>query len=210
MDHDHTHKHPQSQADHTAHHHMHDHGHDHDASPAPAAGQAIDPVCGMQVPVTAGARTRQYGDQTFYFCSDGCQSRFDADPWFYALGKAATAEKQAPAGTQWTCPMHPQIIRDAPGACPICGMALEPVIPSDEPSAELVDFTRRLWVSVAAAVHLGVAKSGAINKVDLDGPSLSQFNPVVGGVIFNESEISITDAPGLGIIEVRGLEMIKP
>ena len=65
-------------------------------------------------------------------------------------------------------------------------------------------------ISVAAAVHLGVAKSGAINKVDLDGPSLSQFNPVVGGVIFNESEISITDAPGLGIIEVRGLEMIKP
>ena len=160
MDHDHTHKHPQSQTDHTAHHHMHDHGHDHDASPAPAAGQAIDPVCGMQVPVTAGARTRQYGDQTFYFCSDGCQSRFDADPWFYASGKAATAEKQAPAGTQWTCPMHPQIIRDAPGACPICGMALEPVIPSDEPSAELVDFTRRLWVSVAAAVPLVILTMG--------------------------------------------------
>ncbi len=160
MDHDHTHKHPQSQTDHTAHHHMHDHGHDHDASPAPAAGQAIDPVCGMQVPVTAGARTRQYGDQTFYFCSDGCQSRFDADPWFHASGKAATAEKQAPAGTQWTCPMHPQIIRDAPGACPICGMALEPVIPSDEPSAELVDFTRRLWVSVAAAVPLVILTMG--------------------------------------------------
>ncbi len=160
MDHGHTHKHPQSQTDHTAHHHMHDHGHDHDASPAPAAGQAIDPVCGMQVPVTAGARTRQYGDQTFYFCSDGCQSRFDADPWFYASGKAATAEKQAPAGTQWTCPMHPQIIRDAPGACPICGMALEPVIPSDEPSAELVDFTRRLWVSVAAAVPLVILTMG--------------------------------------------------
>ncbi len=137
MDHDHTHKHPQSQTDHTAHHHMHDHGHDHDASPAPAAGQAIDPVCGMQVPVTAGARTRQYGDQTFYFCSDGCQSRFDADPWFYASGKAATAEKQAPAGTQWTCPMHPQIIRDAPGACPICGMALEPVIPRTNPVRSL-------------------------------------------------------------------------
>ena len=65
-------------------------------------------------------------------------------------------------------------------------------------------------ISVAAAVHLAVAKSNAITKVDLDGPSLGQFNPVRGGVIFNESEISITDAPGLGIVEVEGLEMLKP
>jgi len=64
-------------------------------------------------------------------------------------------------------------------------------------------------ISVAAAVHLAAAKSDAISKVDLDGPSLGQFNPVEGGVIFNESEITITDAPGLGIVEVRGLEMIK-
>lgn len=139
---------------------MHDHGHDHDASPAPAAGQAIiDPVCGMQVPVTAGARTRQYGDQTFYFCSDGCQSRFDADPWFYARARRRRRKsrpRQAPNGPA-RCT---QIIRDAPGACPICGMALEPVIPSDEPSAELVDFTRRLWVSVAAAVPLVILTMG--------------------------------------------------
>jgi o-succinylbenzoate synthase len=63
-------------------------------------------------------------------------------------------------------------------------------------------------ISVAAAVHLAVAKADAITKVDLDGPSLSQFNPVEGGVIFNESEISITDAPGLGIRRIRGLEPI--
>ena len=63
-------------------------------------------------------------------------------------------------------------------------------------------------ISVAAAAHLAVAKSDAITKVDLDGPSLSQFNPVDGGVIFNESEISITDAPGLGIKSIRGLEPI--
>ena len=61
-------------------------------------------------------------------------------------------------------------------------------------------------VSVAAAVHVAVAKSEAITKVDLDGPSLSQFNPVEGGVLFNESEISITDAPGLGIRSIQGLE----
>jgi o-succinylbenzoate synthase len=63
-------------------------------------------------------------------------------------------------------------------------------------------------VSVSAAVHLAVAKSSVITKVDLDGPSLCQFNPVVGGVIFNESEISVTQAPGLGIREIRGLEAL--
>jgi len=63
-------------------------------------------------------------------------------------------------------------------------------------------------ISVAAAVHLAVAKSDVITKVDLDGPSLGQFDPVSGGVRFNESEISISDAPGLGITDVRGLEML--
>ena len=63
-------------------------------------------------------------------------------------------------------------------------------------------------ISVAAAVHVAVAKSSAITKIDLDGPSLCAFNPVDGGVIFNESEISVTDAPGLGIRDIRGLELI--
>jgi L-alanine-DL-glutamate epimerase-like enolase superfamily enzyme len=61
-------------------------------------------------------------------------------------------------------------------------------------------------IGVAAAVHLAVAKSDVITKVDLDGPSLCAFDPVDGGVTFNESEISIGDAPGLGIREIRGLE----
>ena len=63
-------------------------------------------------------------------------------------------------------------------------------------------------ISVAAAVHVAVAKANAITKIDLDGPSLCAFNPVDGGVLFNESEISVTDAPGLGIREIRGLEPI--
>jgi L-alanine-DL-glutamate epimerase-like enolase superfamily enzyme len=65
-------------------------------------------------------------------------------------------------------------------------------------------------ISVAAAVHVAVAKANVITKIDLDGPSLGQFNPVVGGVLFNESEISIPDAPGLGIQEIKGLEMLQP
>ncbi len=64
-------------------------------------------------------------------------------------------------------------------------------------------------VSVAAAVHLAIAKSGAISKVDLDGPSLCQYDPVEGGVVFDEADIAVSDAPGLGIKNVRGLEMLK-
>merc|ERR1711939_318138 len=85
-----------------------------------------------------------FNDQTFYFCSDGCRTKFDTDPWFYASGNAGKVKKASSSGGQWTCPMHPEIVRDEPGSCPICGMALEPVVPSDEPSEELTDFTRRL------------------------------------------------------------------
>jgi o-succinylbenzoate synthase len=63
-------------------------------------------------------------------------------------------------------------------------------------------------ISVAAAVHVAVAKSDAITKIDLDGPSLCTFNPIDGGVIFNDAEISVTGAAGLGIREIRGLEPI--
>lgn len=64
-------------------------------------------------------------------------------------------------------------------------------------------------VSVAAAVHLAVAKSCVISKIDLDGPSLGLINPVTGGVHFNESEISISDAPGLGITHIESLELLN-
>ena len=73
-----------------------------------------------------------------------------ADPAKYE--GARPAEPTLPKGTQYTCPMHPQIVRDKPGSCPICGMALEPMgVPTGDegPNPELVDFTRRLWVSAA-------------------------------------------------------------
>ncbi len=115
MDHKHDHSHG---------HHDHDHG-THGGAPAQAdPGKAIDPVCGMQVTIKPEARHRDYEGQTFYFCSDGCQSKFDGDPWFYASGAAAKVEKSAPAGTQWTCPMHPEIVRDEPGACTLHRLAV--------------------------------------------------------------------------------------
>ncbi|WP_424934444.1 heavy metal translocating P-type ATPase [Amaricoccus macauensis] len=133
------------------------HHHHHETEGGP---KARDPVCGMSVAITPDARSREYDGKTFHFCSEGCQAKFDADPWFYASGSAAKVTKRAPQGTQWTCPMHPEIIRDEAGSCPICGMALEPMVPSDQPSEELVDFTRRLWISAAAAIPLVILTMG--------------------------------------------------
>lgn len=132
-----------------------------DAGSATKAGAtATDPVCGMTVTVKPDTRTETFDDETFHFCSDKCQTKFKVDPWFYASGRAAGQDKATPANAQYTCPMHPEIVRDAPGACPICGMALEPVVPTDAPSDELTDFTRRMWISAAAAVPLIVLTMG--------------------------------------------------
>ena len=112
-------------------------GHDH-AGHATAPGRgaagnaagttAIDPVCGMTVTLKPETRSETFGGKTFHFCSQKCQTRFRDDPWFYASRRAAGRQKAAPANVRYTCPMHPEIIRDAPGSCPICGMALEPVL----------------------------------------------------------------------------------
>ncbi|MCV2866558.1 heavy metal translocating P-type ATPase [Albidovulum sediminicola] len=151
-------------AEHSHDHHDHSsHDHDRQKNGDKADGpKAKDPVCGMFVTIRPEARSREQGGETFYFCSDNCVAKFEADPWFYASGNAAKLGKRAPKGTQWTCPMHPEIVRDAPGACPICGMALEPMVPSDEPSPELTDFTLRMWISAAAAVPLVILTMGGL------------------------------------------------
>ena len=123
-------------------------------------GHARDPVCGMTVdPVHAAAEVEHAGTR-YFFCSTGCAAKFRADPTRYVTtetadpgamprGSQPAAPPPARRGTTYTCPMHPEIIRDKPGACPICGMALEPVTPApeDEENAELVDMRRRFWVS---------------------------------------------------------------
>lgn len=144
--------------DHSHHHegHAHHHGPSEDTAKGPSA---TDPVCGMTVTITPEARHQDWQGQTFWFCSDKCQTKFGTDPHFYASGHAQDAKPAAQA-TEWTCPMHPQIIRDAPGNCPICGMTLEPVLPTEGDSPELKDFTRRMWVSAALAVPLVILAMG--------------------------------------------------
>ena len=140
-----------------------DHDHHHAAPDIPTGAETVkDPVCGMTVAVKPDGRHAAFGGETFHFCSEKCQTKFKDDPWFYATGRSAERPKVAPADVQYTCPMHPEIIRDAPGACPICGMALEPMVPTDEPSEELTDFTRRMWIAAGAAVPLIVLTMGGL------------------------------------------------
>lgn len=101
-----------------------DHDHHHESPEIPmGATAAKDPVCGMTVVIKPDTRHADFGDKSFHFCSGKCETKFNADPWFYASGRAEGRVKAAPANTQYTCPMHPEIVRDAPGPCPICGMA---------------------------------------------------------------------------------------
>ncbi len=122
---------------------------------------AIDPVCGMTVKLNAGKPKLVYKGTEYHFCNPKCLTRFDADPYFYLSGNSKRRKKAAPKVARYTCPMDPEIVQDGPGTCPICGMALEPMDgQADGPNPELVDFTRRFWVSVAAAVPLLILSMG--------------------------------------------------
>ena len=91
---------------------------------------------------------REHHGHTYYFCSEGCRTKFTADPERYLTKKEEP--EPLPQGTLYTCPMHPEIVQEGPGPCPICGMALEPmgIPPEDAENPELKDFTRRFIVAV--------------------------------------------------------------
>jgi Cu+-exporting ATPase len=151
----------------TAQRHVHEHA-------APAARR--DPVCGM-TPKPDTPHRVVHGGEEILFCSAGCKGTFEADPEKYVraeerahAGCAHHTENGAqvdsgatvPAGSKWTCPMHPEIVRPGPGSCPICGMALEPMAPSaeEEPNLELVDMTRRMWVGAGLSAPLLALEMG--------------------------------------------------
>ncbi|MBL8558164.1 MAG: heavy metal translocating P-type ATPase [Hyphomonadaceae bacterium] len=155
-----------------------DHHHEHAAHADPKR----DPVCGM-VPKPDTPHRLVHDGEEVLFCSAGCKARFTADPAKYAKpapdhsscsavqhGAHGHAHQHpsrpppadAPAGAKWTCPMHPEIVRDGPGSCPICGMALEPMTPSADsgPNPELVDMRRRFIVSAVIAVPVLALEMG--------------------------------------------------
>ena len=149
------------------------------ASDAALAVLVTDPVCGMRVDPGSAAAAVEHEGRTYFFCSDTCRARFIADPERFTTDEAGSDARERHAGHQrhaghgaapdgpppsagagqvveYTCPMHPEIRRPGPGACPICGMALEPVTVTAEtgPSPELRDMTRRFWVGVALSVPI--------------------------------------------------------
>ncbi|HVH37699.1 MAG TPA: heavy metal translocating P-type ATPase, partial [Sphingomicrobium sp.] len=118
-------------------------------------------VCGMDVDPGNTKHRHDLGGKTFYFCSARCREKFAADPDRYINPVEADAGP-VPEGTIWTCPMHPEIRQLGPGTCPICGMALEPLEPSLEegPNPELIDMSRRFWLSAALTLPLIVLAMG--------------------------------------------------
>lgn len=145
----------------------------------------IDPVCGMTVHPDSAAGSYDYQGRTYYFCSTHCVGKFRNDPEAF-LNKQPTQTMVQPVGIQrakphhkntvantsgsdktleigrgpldavYTCPMHPEVVGNAPGSCPICGMALEPrtISLDDEENPELAEMSRRFWVSVVLTVPL--------------------------------------------------------
>jgi Cu+-exporting ATPase len=135
----------------------------HGARPHRPAGQEAvkDPVCGMEVDPAASKHRAEYAGKTFHFCCAGCKTKFDADPARY-LADTGRPVATVPEGAIYTCPMHPQIRQIGPGACPICGMALEPLHVEAQagPNPELANMTRRFWIGLAFAAPLFVIEMG--------------------------------------------------
>ena len=139
--------------------HSHDHAPHAPHPPPPSAGsegvQEIDPVCGMKVTPGKEAGIVDHAGKRYFFCSRKCVAKFEANPATY-LGPKPAPVPAAPAGAVYTCPMHPEVRQVGPGSCPLCGMALEPEVVTLEegPNPELIDMSRRFWLSLVFSVPL--------------------------------------------------------
>jgi Cu2+-exporting ATPase len=128
----------------------------------------VDPVCGMTVRPNPN-KAIEYAGQTYYFCCAGCMTKFSADPGRYLKPPENIPVSPALQNAPHTCPMHPEVQQLGPGACPKCGMALEPMhATAEQDTSELQDMTRRFWVSAVLSLPLlFIAMSDAIPGVHL-------------------------------------------
>jgi Cu+-exporting ATPase len=161
--------------------------HAHDAMPLsflpPGPDAVVDPVCGMTVDPRAAAGQHTHQGRTFWFCSRHCLERFQADPGRY-LAPAPAAAATAGHDIEHTCPMHPEVRQKGPGTCPICGMALEPVVATEAgaPNPELAGMSRRFWVSLLLAAPvfvLAMAEMLPGNHLDSGWIQFALATPVV-------------------------------
>jgi Cu+-exporting ATPase len=124
------------------------------AAPQTAPATVTDPVCGMKIDPATAAGSLAQGATTYYFCSTHCLQRFKADPRKF-LGQVASVPETAPEGARYTCPMHPEIVQDGPGSCPLCGMALVPIAGTGvTDDSELRDLTRRFRAGAVLSIPL--------------------------------------------------------
>jgi len=131
------------------------------APQAPASAAVLDPVCGMEINREDAVGSYVHEGKEYFFCNPSCLEKFRADPNQYlSSGVGASGARPGPNAVRpygaaataiYTCPMHPEVVRDGPGTCPICGMALErrTVAEAEEANPELVLMTRRFWVCLA-------------------------------------------------------------
>ncbi len=107
----------------------------------------------MTVDPAHAAGHEDYQGRTYYFCSENCRARFRQNPQSFVSPEPTAPGPAVTPGTEWTCPMHPEVRRDGPGSCPICGMALEPRMAAPEAgNPELDDMTRRFRVSAVLTI----------------------------------------------------------
>src|ERR1700730_8215773 len=148
---------------------MHEHDHHHKHADTNGGGEAKrlvkHPVWGMNVGPASAKHKADLGGHSYYFCSQGCRTKFIADPGRFPAAKRETPllpPKQADKGTIYTCPMHPEVRQPGPGSCPICGMALEPEVTSAEegPNPELADMTRRFWIALILSLPVFALEMG--------------------------------------------------
>ena len=153
--------------------------------------EVLDPVCGMTISPDEAVGHVEHAGQTYYFCSESCVEQFRADPAAFLAGASAKPLPPGAENLDYTCPMHPEVRQKGPGSCPICGMALEPVMVSleEHPNEELTDMTRRFRWSLALTVPIlaamlseflpGQPLQRALSPGGLNGVELALATPVV-------------------------------
>ena len=127
-------------------------------APAVTGAAAIDPVCGMTVQLVTAAGSYEYEGKTYYFCATSCLTKFRTDPIYYLTPPEQRTPRVMPVpsggAVEYICPMDPEVLETQPGACRICGMALEPKVVSleDERNPELEDMSRRFWICLGPSL----------------------------------------------------------
>ncbi len=147
-------------SDHQGHREAHIHGPNCEHGGKDAAPMK-DPVCGMDVDPHTAKHTSYFAQRPYYFCSASCKTKFDSDPQRYLT--PAQINDAVPVDAIYTCPMHPEIRQAGPGSCPICGMALEPLMVTADPGSndELIDMTRRFWIGLVLSLPVLALEMGS-------------------------------------------------